>query len=166
MNTENNDNEGLPGLPAGVEVSPEDIEKLNGLPLRAQQIGALLAIGFTPPDIDSAFALTPGTTRAYRSQYFTAKSLSITPKTRDAILSAYLRAKAVGLVAGITPAKIDKAGVGELAKSAGMLLQRAESLEGSNQVQDIGSRISSALSKLAQLSVNQSDAKRLENSKH
>lgn len=159
--TDNTDNEGLPGLPAAVDVSPEDIEKLNNLPLRAQQIGALLAIGFTPPDIDAAFTLPEGTARVYRNQYFARNNLSITPKTRDSIMAAYLRSKAVGLVGHITPAKSAKAGVGELAKSASMLLARAESLEGSNQVQDIGARISSALSKLAQVTSAQRDARKI-----
>jgi len=147
-----NDNDGLAGLPAAIDVPPEDVEKVANLPLRAAQVGALLACGFTCADIDNAFALTEGTARAYKSQYFTTKGLSISPKTRDAILASYLRSKAAGLVAGITPAKISKAGVGELAKSSAMLLARAQDLEGTNTAQDIGARISSALSKLAQVS--------------
>jgi hypothetical protein len=152
MHMTDSDKEGLAGLPESIEVDHSDIEKISGIPLRAQQIGALLACGFSPVDIDSAFALTDGTARAYKSKYFTDKSLSISPKTRDSILAAYLRSKAVGLVAGITPAKISKAGVGELAKSSSMLLARVSELEGANTVQDIGARISSALSKLAQVS--------------
>lgn len=148
-----NDNDGLAGLPSTIDIdNAGDVEKIANLPLRAQQIGALLAIGFTPPDIDQAFTLPEGTARVYRAQYFSNKGISISPKTRDAILAAYLRSKAAGLVAGITPAKISKAGVGELAKSTSMLLARAQDLEGQQTVQDIGARISSALSKLAQVS--------------
>ena len=147
------DNEGLAGLPESIDIdNAGDIEKIANLPLRAQQIGALISIGFTCADIDNAFALTEGTSRAYKSQYFAQKGLSISPKTRDTILACYLRAKAGQLVTGITPAKVHKAGVGELAKSAGLLLQRAQSLEGSNTVQDIGAKVSAALSKLAQVS--------------
>jgi hypothetical protein len=147
-----NETEPLAGMPDSIEVDLQDIEKVQNLPLRAQQIGALLAIGFTPPDIDQAFTLPEGTARVYRAQYFTNKGLSISNKTRDAILAAYLRSKAVGLVAGITPAKIQRAGVGELAKSSSMLLARVSELEGSNTVQDIGAKVSAALSKLAQVS--------------
>jgi hypothetical protein len=147
-----NDKEGLAGMPDSIEVDIQDIEKVQNLPLRAQQIGALLAIGFTPPDIDQAFTLPEGTARVYRAQYFTNKGLSISNKTRDAILAAYLRSKAVGLVAGITPAKIQRAGVSELSKGASMLLARVSELEGTNTVQDIGARVSAALSKLAQVS--------------
>ena len=147
-----NDHEGLAGLPSTIDIdNTQDMEKIAKLPLRAQQIGALLAIGFTPPDIDQAFTLPEGTARVYRNQYFASKGLQISPKTRDAILAAYLRSKAAGLVAGITPAKIQRAGVGELAKSSSMLLARAQDLEGQQTAQDIGARISSALSKLAQV---------------
>lgn len=147
-----NDKESLPGLPESIDVSAGDVEKIANLPLRAQQIGALLACGFASTDIDVAFNLSEGTASVYKHKYFTDKSLSISPKTRDSILAAYLRSKAVGLVAGITPAKIQRAGVGELAKSSSMLLARAQDLEGQQTAQDIGARISSALSKLAQVS--------------
>jgi hypothetical protein len=55
--------------------------------------------------------------------------------------------------------KLRDAGAGELAKSAGLLLARADSLEGTQTAQDIGARISSALSKLAQVT----QAKRIAN---
>lgn len=152
--TDNQDNEGLPGLPAAIDTGPQDMEKLAGLPLRAQQIGALLASGFNHSDIDKAFDLPEGTASAYRIKYFDRKDMVISPQTRDKIISAYLRGKAIGLVAGITPAKIERAGLGELSKSASMLLARAADMEGGNQAVDIGARISSALSKLAQVSAS------------
>jgi len=148
-----NDKEGLAGLPSTIDIdNTQDMEKLAKLPLRAQQIGALLAIGFTPPDIDQAFTLPEGTARVYRNQYFSNKGLSISPKTRDTIIAAYLRSKALGLVSAITPSKAQNAGVGELSKSASMLFARVSELEGTNTVQDIGARVSAALSKLAQVS--------------
>jgi hypothetical protein len=146
------DKEGLAGLPESIEVDHADIEKIAGIPLRAQQIGALMACGFAPTDIDAAFNLSEGTASVYKHKYFTDKSLSISPKTRDSILAAYLRSKAIGLVAGITPSKVKNAGVGELSKSASMLFARVSELEGSNTVQDIGAKVSAALSKLAQVS--------------
>ena len=142
--------ESLPGLPMAIDVAPDELEKMQGLPLRAQQIGALLASGFRPVDIDNAFALKDGTARAYKSKYFVDNSISISPKTRDLIIAAYLRSKSLQLVNGITPEKIDKAGAGELAKSSTMLLQRARDLEGAGQSVDIGAQISNALSKLSQ----------------
>lgn len=146
----NDDAESLPGLPVAIDCAPDDLEKLANLPLRAQQIGALLSVGFTPTDIDKAFNLSDGTCSVYKSKYFTSKSLVISPKTRDAIIAGYLRSKSLQLVNGITRDKITKAGVGELAKSATMLMQRAESLEGTATHQDIGAQISDALSKLSQ----------------
>ena len=154
MNTENHDNEGLPGLPAAIDTGPQDMEKLAGIPLRAQQIGALLASGFSPADIDKAFKLPDGTASVYKTTYFTNRDLVISPQTRDKIVAAYLRSKSLELVSAITPAKIERAGLGELSKSASMLLARAADMEGGNQAVDIGSRISSALSKLAQVSAS------------
>ena len=142
--------ESLPGLPMAIDVPPEEMEKMQGLPLRAQQIGALLASGFRPIDVDKAFNLPDGTCSVYKTKYFTSKSLDISPKTRDLIIAAYLRTKSLQLVNGITPEKIDKAGAGELAKSSTMLLQRARDLEGAGQSVDIGAQISNALSKLSQ----------------
>lgn len=159
--TDTNDNEGLPGLPAAIDTGAQDLDKLAGLPLRAQQIGALLASGFSPADIDRAFQLPETTAAQYRKKYFTNRSVDISPQTRDKIVSAYLRAKAIGLVSHITPHKMERAGLGELSKSASMLLARAADMEGHGQVQDIGARISSALSKLAQVTAAQRDARKI-----
>ena len=144
------DGESLPGLPMAIDVAPDELEKMQGLPLRAQQIGALLASGFRPIDVDKAFNLPDGTCSVYKTKYFTSKSLDISPKTRDLIIAAYLRTKSLQLVNGITPEKIDKAGAGELAKSSALLMQRARDLEGTSQTVDIGAQISNALSKLSQ----------------
>jgi hypothetical protein len=146
------DNESLPGLPESIDVPAADLESMAGMPLRAQQIGALIASGFTPADIDRAFALTDGTARQYKSLYFSKKNIQITPQTRNAIIAGYLRAKSVECLTHIDGQKLRAAGVGELAKSAGLLLARADSLEGVNRAEDIGARISAALSKLAQVS--------------
>ena len=145
-----NESEGLAGLPMAIDVPPEEMERVNGLPLRAQQIGALLASGFSPPDIDRAFSLSEGTARAYRTKYFANKSLDISPRTRDLILASYFRNKSVEMVSHITPDKLAAAGVGELSKSSALLMQRARDLEGTSQSVDIGAQISNALSKLSQ----------------
>ena len=150
MENDNELNESLPGLPSALDVSPDDLDKLGKLPLRAQQIGALLACGFTCAEIDKAFNLADKTAGKYKSYYFSRNSVDISPRTRDAIIAAFLRHKSLQLVNGITPEKIDKAGAGELAKSSTMLLQRARDLEGTSQSVDIGAQISNALSKLSQ----------------
>ena len=143
-------NESLPGLPSALDVSPEDLDKLGKLPLRAQQIGALLACGFTCAEIDKAFNLADKTAGKYKSYYFSRNSVDISPRTRDAIIAAFLRHKSIQLVSGITPDKVTKAGAAELAKSATMLMTKAQSLEGTATHQDIGAQISDALSKLSQ----------------
>lgn len=146
------DNDSLPGLPATIDVSPDDVDRIAGLPLRAQQIGALLACGFRPSDIDAAFNLAEGTCSVYKTKYYTNKSLALSPKTRDSIIAAYLRSKSLELVAGITPAKVADAGVGELAKSATMLMSRAQDLEDNFTGPDRAQVLSNALSLLAQQS--------------
>ena len=142
--------ESLPGLPVAIDVAPDELEKMQGLPLRAQQIGALLASGFSCADVDRAFSLSEGTARAYRTKYFANKSLDISPRTRDLILASYFRTKSVEMVSHITPDKLASAGVGELAKSSALIMQRARDLEGTSQSVDIGAQISNALSKLSQ----------------
>ena len=150
MDTKENESESLPGLPMAIDVAPDELEKMQGLPLRAQQIGALLASGFSCADVDRAFDLSPGTSSAYRIKYFDRQSLAISPQTRDKIIASYLRHKSLQLVHGITPDKVTKAGAAELAKSATMLMTKAQSLEGAGQSVDIGAQISNALSKLSQ----------------
>ena len=147
---DNTENEGLAGLPIALDVSPEDLEKFNAMPLRAQQIGALLACGFAPCDIERAFRLSPNTVHVYKNQYFTNKNICISTQTRDKILAAYFRAKSVEALTHITPDKLASAGVGELAKSSALIMQRARDLEGTSQSVDIGAQISNALSKLSQ----------------
>jgi len=150
MTTKKEDAESLPGMPGGIEVSsPEGLDQFAKLPLRAAQIGALLASGFTCVDIDNAFALTNGTARQYKSLYFTKHDIVLSPQVRDKIVASFLRAKSIQLVSSITPTVIDQAGLGERVKSAALLMDKAIKLEQPDQAIDIGKRISSALSKLA-----------------
>ena len=150
MAQDNDKDQGLDGLPAAIDVDdPEQARALEGIPLRAQQIGALLACGFTCPDIDTGFTLPPGTARAYRHRYYSTKSIEISGKTRDAIISAFLRSRSMQLVASVTPDVIDKAGLGERIKSAGLLMQTVSRLEGQADAVNIGQRISDALSRLS-----------------
>jgi len=145
-----NKDDALPGLPASIEVYDADqLAPFDKLPLRAQQIGALLACGFSPGDIDTAFKLPDGTCSVYKTNYYTNKSISITRQTRDLITAAYLRSKSFQLVSSITPTVINQAGLGERVKSASLLMDRAIKLESPDQAQDIGKQISNALSKLA-----------------
>ena len=146
------DNESLPGLPGVIDVPEKDLDKLGKIPLRAQQVGALLACGFTCADIDNAFSLSDGTARSYKSLYFTRQNIDLTPQTRDKIIAAFLRNKSLQLVVGITPAKVADAGVGELAKSATMLMSRAQDLEDQATGPDRAQVLSNALSLLAQQS--------------
>ena len=143
------DNEGLPGLPGSVDVSADDVDKLAKLPLRAQQIGALLACGFSPADIDRAFQLPETTACQYRKQYFRQRNLAITPKSRDAILAAYFRNKSVSALTHMTGDKLASAGAGELAKVAAVLSDRAQRLEADASGQDQARVISAALSRLS-----------------
>ena len=145
-----NESEGLAGLPVALDVSPDDLEKFNTMPLRAQQIGALLACGFAPCDIERAFRLSPNTVHVYKHQYFAKQNICLSNQTRDKILAAYFRAKSVEALTHLTPDKLAAAGVGELSKSSALLMQRARDLEGTSQTVDIGAQISNALSKLSQ----------------
>ena len=141
--------ESLPGMPATVPATPEELEAFQDMPLRAQQIAALLASGFTAADIERGFNLPDGTARQYKRHYLTKRGITLSPRTRDAIIAAYLRGRALGLVSAITPDKISKATLGDLTKGANILLHRAQALESPDTGDDIASQISAALSKLS-----------------
>jgi hypothetical protein len=140
----------LPGLPDSIQVSSlEGLEQFAKLPIRAAQIGALLACGFRPTDIDQAFSLPENTACAYKHTYFDKHSVVLTPAIRDKIVAAFFRRQSLQLVSSITPTVINQAGLGERVKSASLLMDRAIKLEQPDQAQDIGKQISNALSKLA-----------------
>ena len=146
------DNDSLPGLPATIDVSSEELERVKDLPLRAQQIGALLSCGFSPGDIERAFSLSPNTASVYKHQYFTKKNLDISPTTRDKILAAYFRSKSVEALTHLTGDKLASAGAGEIAKTANILMDRAAKLEDNFTGPDRAQVLSNALSLLAQQS--------------
>jgi len=140
----------LPGLPDTIQVSSLDgLEQFAKLPIRATQIGALLASGFSCPDIDRAFSLPEKTAQRYKDHYFARNGVVLTPQTRDKIVAAFLRAKSINLVSYISPQKIADASLGEIAKASVVLMDRAIKLESPEVAQDIGKQISNALSKLA-----------------
>jgi hypothetical protein len=144
----------LQGVPESIDVTGNEVDNFASVPIRAQQVAVLLSFGWTCPEIDKAFGLAYGTAAQIRCVHLKNKA-PISKRTRDVALATMIRSKAAQVVAGITPEKINKAGLGELAKSAAILLQRAADLEGATQTPDHAAQISRALSALS--SNNNSD---------
>ena len=147
--------EPLEGLPAIIDIDGAEVESFASVPVRAQQIALLLSFGWSAQDIEKGFRLPKNLVNNYRRRYLDGAGLTISRRTRDVALATLMRAQASRIVSGITPEKIAKAGLNELAKSATMLLQRAAALEGSDQAPDHAAQISRALSALS--SNNNSD---------
>jgi hypothetical protein len=147
--------EPIDGLPAIIDIDAAEVESFASVPVRAQQVALLLSFGWSARDIEKGFRLPKNVVNTYRSRYLDGAGLTISRRTRDVALATLMRAQASRLVAGITPEKIQKAGIGELAKSAAMLLQRAAALDGNDRAPDHAAQISRALSALS--SNNNSD---------
>jgi len=124
--------EPIDSLPAIIDIDAAEVESFASVPVRAQQVALLLSFGWSARDIEKGFRLPKNVVNTYRSRYLDGAGLTISRRTRDVALATLMRAQASRLVAGITPEKIQKAGIGELAKSAAMLLQRAAALDGND----------------------------------
>jgi hypothetical protein len=147
--------EPIDSLPAIIDIDAAEVKSFASVPVRAQQVALLLSFGWSARDIEKGFRLPKNVVNTYRSRYLDGAGLTISRRTRDVALATLMRAQASRLVAGITPEKIQKAGIGELAKSAAMLLQRAAALDGNDRAPDHAAQISRALSALS--SNNNSD---------
>lgn len=121
----------LNGLPAAVDVTDTKSlpEWFVSLPLRCQQIVALLSLGFTKQQIARQFGVGVDAIEAMVKRYGAEnRVLSLSPANRAELQVAIVQAKAIGIVASITDDDVSAATLRDRAYSAKALAETADRL--------------------------------------